>query len=99
MALTVDEDWKVRRPVLLRDAAGPLHDRADLHTLSLGELFEAAQHVMAELKDRVVSPDFVETLEPAAPDESSPVPSAGVTLPQVQAQICLLYTSPSPRDS
>ena len=87
MALAVDEDRKVRRPVLLRDAAGPLHDRADLHTLSLDELFEAAQHVMAELKDRVVSPDFVETLEPAAPHESSPVPSAGVTLPQVQAQM------------
>ena len=86
MALAVDdvhdEGLKAR---LLTMVAGA--GREDLCALPLESLFTLAQQVMGELKDRVVSPGFVETLAAVNLESPSGADESGMTLPKVQSEI------------
>lgn len=86
MALAVDEAPGEGRGAHLRTVPTGM-SREALKSLPLEELFDLAQQVMGEVKDRVVSPAFMETLAEVHLDPAAPAEAPGVTLPQVQAQM------------
>ena len=86
MALAVDEAPGEGRGAHLRTVPTGM-SREALKSLPLEELFDLAQQVMGEVKDRVVSPAFMETLAEVHVDPAAPAEAPGVTLPQVQAQM------------